>query len=91
MDREDRTSGDRPPMPSLFLRLSTLVSYILLIIVNYLSNSGILGPTNADISAKFPTPLTPAGYVRCIQAPRGFELLSAVSRHADIGMQKLTE
>eukprot|EP00884_Botryococcus_braunii_P017679 jgi/Botrbrau1/4595/Bobra.60_2s0081.1 len=62
MDREDRTSGDRPPMPSLFLRLSTLVSYILLVIVNYLSNSGVLGPKNADISAKFPTPLTPAGW-----------------------------
>ena len=40
-----------------------MVSYPLLIAVNVASNSGILGPTNADISQRYSTPLTPAGYV----------------------------
>ena len=49
--------------PSTTLRVSNLVSYALLIAVNVASNSGVLGPTNADISQRYSTPLTPAGYV----------------------------
>lgn len=48
--------------PSKTLRVSNLVSYALLIAVNVASNSGILGPTNAEISEKYSTPLTPAGW-----------------------------
>ena len=47
--------------PSKTLRVSNLVSYALLIAVNVASNSGLLGPTNAEISQKYSTPLTPAG------------------------------
>lgn len=62
MNREDRAPcDDRPALPSLGLRVSTVVTYVVLIVVNYLSNSGLLGPTNADISNRFGTPLTPAG------------------------------
>ncbi len=47
--------------PSQTLRVSNLVSYALLIAVNVASNSGLLGPTNAEISQKYSTPLTPSG------------------------------
>jgi hypothetical protein len=61
MDREERGAAERLMYPSLMLRGSTVVTYVLLIVVNLASNSGLLGPTNAQISADFPTPLTPAG------------------------------
>ncbi|DBA77609.1 hypothetical protein WJX77_006490 [Trebouxia sp. C0004] len=48
--------------PSQTLRVSNLVSYALLIAVNVASNSGLLGPTNAEISQKYSTPLTPSGW-----------------------------
>lgn len=47
--------------PSKTLRVSNLVSYVLLIAVNVASNSGLLGPTNAETSQKYSTPLTPSG------------------------------
>lgn len=47
--------------PTSTLRISNLVSYVLLIAVNVASNSGLLGPSNAEISQKYSTPLTPAG------------------------------
>lgn len=49
--------------PSKTLRVSNVVSYVLLIAVNAASNSGLLGPTNADLSEQYSTPLTPSGYV----------------------------
>ena len=49
--------------PTQTLRFTNVVSYALLIAVNVASNSGMLGPTNAEISQKYSTPLTPAGYV----------------------------
>lgn len=48
--------------PSPVLRYLNVVGYIVLIVVNVLSNTGFLGPTNADVSKNFPTPLTPAGW-----------------------------
>ena len=48
-------------LPSQTLRVSNVVSYVLLIAVNVASNTGILGPSNAEISQKYSTPLTPAG------------------------------
>ena len=47
--------------PTSTLRISNVVSYVLLIAVNVASNSGLLGPNNADISQKYSTPLTPQG------------------------------
>ena len=52
--------------PSKTLRISNVVSYVLLIAVNAASNSGLLGPTNADLSAQYSTPLTPSGYVTTV-------------------------
>lgn len=48
-------------MPSLTLRVSNAVAYVALIFVNVGSAFGLFGPTNAEISARRPTPLTPAG------------------------------
>ncbi|KAL3161438.1 hypothetical protein ABBQ32_010324 [Trebouxia sp. C0010 RCD-2024] len=48
--------------PTQTLRVTNLISYALLIAVNVASNSGLLGPTNAEISQKYSTPLTPAGW-----------------------------
>lgn len=56
MDRDTTTTT-----PSLALRASNVFAYVLLIVVNVLVNTGVVGPTNAQVSAKFPTPLTPAG------------------------------
>ncbi|KAK9866045.1 hypothetical protein WJX84_007536 [Apatococcus fuscideae] len=57
MDRDTSTTT-----PSLALRSSNVVAYVLLIVVNVLVNTGLIGPTNAEVSGKFPTPLTPAGW-----------------------------
>lgn len=44
------------------LRVVNVVGYIVLIIINALAGSGRLnGKTNADMSQKYSTPLTPAG------------------------------
>ncbi|KAL4855847.1 hypothetical protein ACK3TF_003614 [Chlorella vulgaris] len=48
--------------PSHMLRIATLVAYVGFIAVNVASNAGWLGATNAEVSAKFPVPLTPAGW-----------------------------
>lgn len=48
--------------PSLLLRISTTVGYGVLILVNIAANEGWLGHTNSEISKKFHTPLTPAGW-----------------------------
>ncbi|KAK9829449.1 hypothetical protein WJX72_005930 [[Myrmecia] bisecta] len=57
MDRDTSTS-----MPSWTLRVTNALGYLLLILVNVASNTGLLGPTNGEISRKFETPLTPAGW-----------------------------
>ncbi len=50
--------GHPPPPPPPACR------FFFLILVNVLSSAGALGSTNADISARFDTPLTPKGYAR---------------------------
>jgi hypothetical protein len=47
--------------PSRLLRASNAVGFLVLVAVNVCSSVGLFGATNAEISAKFPTPLTPAG------------------------------
>jgi hypothetical protein len=37
-------------MPPMVLRVSNVVSYMLFILINTLSNKGYFGPTNADVS-----------------------------------------
>lgn len=59
--RARRMSSVDAEYPTQTLRLTNVVSYVVLIAVNVASNSGILGPTNAEISQKYSTPLTPAG------------------------------
>ena len=59
--RASRMSGVNAEYPTQTLRVTNVISYALLIAVNIASNSGILGPTNAEISQKYSTPLTPAG------------------------------
>ncbi|WIA36226.1 hypothetical protein OEZ86_007560 [Tetradesmus obliquus] len=49
-------------MPSMVLRVSNVVSYFLFILINTLANKGYFGPTNADVSKQYRTPLTPAGW-----------------------------
>ncbi|KAF6266061.1 hypothetical protein COO60DRAFT_1475417 [Scenedesmus sp. NREL 46B-D3] len=49
-------------MPSMVLRVSNVVSYLLFILINTLANKGFFGPTNADVSKEYRTPLTPAGW-----------------------------
>ena len=48
-------------MPTLSLRISNVVGFVILVSVNGLCQSGYLGPNNSEISEKFSTPLTPAG------------------------------
>jgi hypothetical protein len=47
--------------PSRLLRVGNVVGFAVLVAVNVGSSLGLFGATNADISAKFPTPLTPSG------------------------------
>jgi hypothetical protein len=46
----------------MVLRVSNVVSYVLFILINTLANKGFFGPTNADVSKEYRTPLTPAGW-----------------------------
>ena len=46
--------------PSTLLRVSNVMVFLVLMAVNVISQSGILGSTDTEISARFPTPLTPA-------------------------------
>ena len=57
--------------PDVRLKAVNTVGYVLLILVNVASQSGLLGDDNAKISDKFPTPLTPAGCgtPTCMLAP----------------------
>jgi len=47
--------------PDVRLKAVNTVGYVVLILVNVASQSGLLGDDNGTISDKFPTPLTPAG------------------------------
>ncbi|KAG2449978.1 hypothetical protein HYH02_000082 [Chlamydomonas schloesseri] len=44
------------------LRITNLLGYLFLILVNVLSSTGAFGDTNAVVSGRYPTPLTPAGW-----------------------------
>ena len=48
-------------VPSPTFRLGLGGTYAAFILVNVASSLGWLGPSNAEISAKFEVPLTPAG------------------------------
>ncbi|PSC73558.1 hypothetical protein C2E20_3081 [Micractinium conductrix] len=48
--------------PSRNLRTAVLATYAAFIVVNVVSSAGWLGATNAEVSAKFAVPLTPAGW-----------------------------
>ena len=48
-------------VPSVLLRTSNVLSFLLLIAVNVGSSMGLFGPTNVEVSGRWPTPLTPAG------------------------------
>ncbi|GLC47369.1 hypothetical protein PLESTB_000166000 [Pleodorina starrii] len=61
--RPPRSKGELPP---LLLRLTNLLGYLFLILVNVLSSTGSLGGTNAEVSARYPTPLTPSGWAFAI-------------------------
>jgi len=41
-----------------------VLSYAALIVVNVLSSLNVFGPSNAEVSRMFYTPLTPSGYER---------------------------
>merc|ERR1711869_70718 len=48
---------------SVTRRVVLLIAYVLFIAVNVISQTGAFGlPTNADISDKYSTPITPAGW-----------------------------
>jgi hypothetical protein len=50
------------PAPNARLRITNVLGYVLLIVVNVLASMGALGgSTNAEVSGRFTTPLTPAG------------------------------
>ncbi|KAK9843986.1 hypothetical protein WJX81_001126 [Elliptochloris bilobata] len=53
--------GSTAPPPTS-LRAVNAVGYLALIFVNVASQTGLFGPTNAAISRRFSTPLTPAGW-----------------------------
>ncbi|GHP04320.1 hypothetical protein PPROV_000307400 [Pycnococcus provasolii] len=46
----------------VWLKASHVVSYALLVVVNAGASLGWVGETNADVSKKWPVPITPAGY-----------------------------
>jgi hypothetical protein len=48
-------------LPPITLRVTNVIGYLILIAVNVASSAGLFGGTNAEISARHPTPLTPAG------------------------------
>lgn len=50
-------------LPPITLRVTNVIGYAILIAVNIAASTGLLGPTNAEVSARHPTPLTPAGYI----------------------------
>eukprot|EP00775_Hariotina_reticulata_P004487 gene4486-biopygen6228 len=48
--------------PSLRLRISNVLSYAAFIVVNVLASLNVFGPSNAEVSRKLHTPLTPSGW-----------------------------
>lgn len=54
-------AGMSSAQPCARLKWANAVGYVALIAFNVASQTGLLGDDNATISAKFPTPLTPAG------------------------------
>ena len=60
--------GEASQVPPLGRRISLALAYSAFILVNVASSLGWLGATNAEVSAKFQTALTPAG---CAQLCRG--------------------
>jgi len=48
--------------PSRALLTMFAILYVIFLAFNALSQSGKFGPTNADVSKRFPTPITPAGW-----------------------------
>jgi hypothetical protein len=50
-------------LPPITLRVTNIIGYAILIAVNIAASTGAFGGTNAEISARHPTPLTPAGCV----------------------------
>lgn len=53
----------RPSHPTRLLRVSNAIVFLLLVAVNIITQTPILGSSDIEISARFPTPLTPASYV----------------------------
>ena len=47
-------------LPSSVLRVTNCVVFVLLLGVNIVTQTSILGRSDLEISAKFPTPLSPA-------------------------------
>jgi hypothetical protein len=47
--------------PSTALRVTNVLGYIFLIVINALASKGLLGPTNEKLSKKNHTFITPAG------------------------------
>ena len=47
--------------PPLALRLCNAAGYVVLVGVNIAAGTGALGKTNSELSAKYSTPITPAG------------------------------
>lgn len=63
MDDDKRAWKDSAlVIPPWSLRISNLLGYVALICVNVLAQTGYLGPPNSEISRKYDTPLTPAGW-----------------------------
>lgn len=48
--------------PTTQLLVANAATYIAFILVNGATQSGLFGDDNATISARYPTPLTPAGW-----------------------------
>lgn len=59
--RTASVSARKQHEPSTILRISNVTGYCILILVNVLAGTGVFGPTNAEISGRYPTPLTPEG------------------------------
>ena len=56
-------SETTPRMPlSIAYKISNVAFYVLNVVVTYLSMTGIFGPTNSDLSQKYQTLVTPAGW-----------------------------
>lgn len=50
----------RPVQPTKLLRVTNVLAFILLVAINVVTQTSIIGSSDLEISARFPTPLTPA-------------------------------